>query len=181
MPGTYRLFLSSVCLFGCIYIYMPCMYSFHIISIKNKHTLNATSQHSHRRNWAMCLIGEYVCLCLCQKCLLPVSLATFGHFPSTHCCWSPVIATVIQVGNQAVVIWSEIRAVRRVVKQLPVEMLQQYSSVSSFMQTRVVMKKHYTVCQSSTPFVLNGPIPFFNCFAVHFWYYCGPLLHEFHQ
>jgi hypothetical protein len=42
--------------------------------------------------------------------------------------WQPVL----HVGKQVVVAWSEIRAVRRVVKQLPVEMLPQCSSASSW-------------------------------------------------
>jgi hypothetical protein len=57
---------------------------------------------------------------------------------------------------------SEIRAVRRVVKQLPVEMLQQYSSVNSCMRICIVMEEHYTGCQHSTPFVLNGPTQDFS-------------------
>jgi hypothetical protein len=54
-----------------------------------------------------------------------------------------------------VVARSEIRALKRVVKQLPVELLQQSSSASSCMRTRIVMEEDYTVCQHSTPFVLN--------------------------
>jgi hypothetical protein len=66
---------------------------------------------------------------------------------------------VLQVGEQVAVAWSEIRAVSRVVKQLPVEMLYQCSSASCYtrMRTRIVMEEHYTVCQHSTPFILNGP------------------------
>jgi hypothetical protein len=51
---------------------------------------------------------------------------------------------------------SEIRAVRMVVKQLPVEMFQQCSSVSSCMRTHIVMEKHYTGYRHFTPYVLNG-------------------------
>jgi hypothetical protein len=47
----------------------------------------------------------------------------------------------LQVGNQVVITWSKIRAVRWVVKELPVEMLQQCSSVSSCMQIHTVMKE----------------------------------------
>jgi hypothetical protein len=49
------------------------------------------------------------------------------------------------------------------------------------MRMRIVMEEHYTSCQHATPFVLNDPTLFFLCFAVHFWHYCGPLLHEFHH
>jgi hypothetical protein len=42
-----------------------------------------------------------------------------------------VIQSVLQVDEQVVVAQNEIRAVRRVVKELPVEMLQQCSSASS--------------------------------------------------
>jgi hypothetical protein len=56
----------------------------------------------------------------------------------------------------------EVRAVRRVVKQLPVEMLKQYSSAISCMRTRIVMEEHYSFngCQHSTFLVLNGPMLF---------------------
>jgi hypothetical protein len=60
-----------------------------------------------------------------------------------------------------VVVQSEMRAVRRVVKQLPVEMLQQCLSASSCMRMCSVMEELYTVCQHSTPFILNGPVQFF--------------------
>jgi hypothetical protein len=74
---------------------------------------------------------------------------------------------IFQAGKQVVVALSKIRAVRRVVKQLPVEMLQQCWSASSCMWICVVMK-HYTRYQCSMPFVLNGPMQFFQCFTVHF-------------
>jgi hypothetical protein len=54
-----------------------------------------------------------------------------------------------------VVARSEIRAVRRVVKQLPVEMLLQCSSASSCMRARSGMEEHYTGRQHSTSFVLH--------------------------
>jgi hypothetical protein len=56
---------------------------------------------------------------------------------------------------------SEIRAVRRVVKQLLLEMLQQCSSASICMQMCIVMEEQYTKCQHSMPCVLNGPKQFF--------------------
>jgi hypothetical protein len=70
---------------------------------------------------------------------------------------------ILQVGKQVVVARSEIRAVRRVVRQLPVEMLQQCSSANSCMQTHIVMEEYYkyTACQHSMPFVLNGPTQVF--------------------
>jgi hypothetical protein len=70
---------------------------------------------------------------------------------------APCSQPVLQVGKQAVVAWSEIWAVRKVVKQFPAEMSQQYFSVSSCTQIWVVMEEHYTGCQHSMPFVLNGP------------------------
>jgi hypothetical protein len=89
---------------------------------------------------------------------------------------------VLQKGKRVVVAQSEIRTVRRVVKQLPVQMLQQCSSASSSMRTHIDMQEHCIVCQHSMTFVLNGPTQFFfYCFAVHVWCYCGPLLHEFHH
>jgi hypothetical protein len=75
---------------------------------------------------------------------------------------------IIQVGKQVVVAWSEIRTVRRVIQQLPVEMLQQCSSASScpHMRTHIDMEEHYT-----TPIFLNGPVQFFLMFrnAKHGW------------
>jgi hypothetical protein len=71
---------------------------------------------------------------------------------------------VLQVGKEVVVGRSEVRAIRRVVKQLPVEMLKQCSSASSCMRTRIVMEEHYTVCQHSTTFVQNGPTRFYFVF-----------------
>jgi hypothetical protein len=64
-----------------------------------------------------------------------------------------------------VVTRSEIRAARRVVKQLPVKMLKQYSNASSCMLTRIAIEEHYTVCQHSKTFVLNGPMQFFLLFC----------------
>jgi hypothetical protein len=62
-----------------------------------------------------------------------VSSATFWRLPSTlitvEALWSQ---QVFQEGKQVVVSRSEIRAVRRVVKQLPDEMLQQCSSAAAF-------------------------------------------------
>jgi hypothetical protein len=52
---------------------------------------------------------------------------------------------------------SEIKAVRRVVKQLPVEMLYQCSNGSSCMWTRIVMEEQYTEYKHSMSFDLNGP------------------------
>jgi hypothetical protein len=41
------------------------------------------------------------------------------------------------------------------------------------MRTRTVMEEHYTGCQQSTPFVLNGPTQFFlvfpNTFLTLLW------------
>jgi hypothetical protein len=67
----------------------------------------------------------------------------------------PSIHPVLQEGKQAVVARSEITAPRRVVKQLPVEVLQHCSSSISCMLTHFVMEDYYAVCQHSTPFVLN--------------------------
>jgi hypothetical protein len=64
------------------------------------------------------------------------------------------------MSKQAVVAGSEIRALRRMVKQLPVEMLQQCSSACSCMRTHIVMDEHYTGCQHSMLFVLNGFMQF---------------------
>jgi hypothetical protein len=53
---------------------------------------------------------------------------------------------VFKVGKQVVVARREIRAVRRVIKHLLVEMILQCSSACSCMRTRIVMEEHYTVC-----------------------------------
>jgi hypothetical protein len=62
---------------------------------------------------------------------------------------------VLQVHKQVAVDRSEIMAGRRVVKQLPVDILKQCSTASNYKQTRIVMEEHYTGCQHSTIFVLN--------------------------
>jgi hypothetical protein len=90
---------------------------------------------------------------------------------------------VLQVRKQMSVTRSKIRAVRSVVKQFLAEELQQCSSESRCMRTRIVMEEHYeyTVCQHSMLFALNWPTQYFWCFAVRLWHYCGSLLHEFHH
>jgi hypothetical protein len=62
--------------------------------------------------------------------------------------WSQL---ALKVFKQVVVTQDEIRDVRRVVKQLQVQMLQQCSSASSCMRTRIFMEEHYTGCQHSKP------------------------------
>jgi hypothetical protein len=69
---------------------------------------------------------------------------------------------LLQVGKQVVVAQSEIKAVRRVVNLILVEMLQQCLSASSCMWMHIVMKEYYTGCQQSTPFVLNEPAQLFS-------------------
>jgi hypothetical protein len=83
---------------------------------------------------------------------------------------------VLHVRKQVIVAWSEIRAVRKVVKQLPVEMLQLRSSASSALSWRS------TTLDISIPCLLFWMTlcSFFLNFAMHFWHYCGPLLQEFH-
>jgi hypothetical protein len=95
---------------------------------------------------------------MCQRSQPPVSPDTFDTFHQlliiVEALWSQ---TALQVGKQVVVARSEMRAVRREVKQLPVEKLQQSLSASSYtrMRTRFGMEEHYTVCQHSAPFDLN--------------------------
>jgi hypothetical protein len=88
-------------------------------------------------------------------------------------CWS---LPVLQVGKQVVVARSEIRAVRRVVKQLPVEKLQQCSSVSSCYAG--------LYCHEGALHWMSALMVLFIFSvsqATHFWRYSGPWLHEFHQ
>jgi hypothetical protein len=85
---------------------------------------------------------------------MPVSSAKFWHIPSRQlliiieASW---FQPVLQAGKQAVVARSEIRAVRRVVKQLPVEMLQQYSSASSCTVCRRALSWKSTTPDGSIP------------------------------
>jgi hypothetical protein len=67
----------------------------------------------------------------------------------------------VSTSKQVVVARSEIKAVRRMVKQLPVETVQQCSSASSCTRRRIVMEELYTRCRRSTPFFLNVPTQFF--------------------
>jgi hypothetical protein len=55
-----------------------------------------------------------------------------------------------------VVILSELRAVRRGLKELPFEIHQENLIANSYMQTCVITEEHCTRYQDSTPFVLNG-------------------------
>jgi hypothetical protein len=107
-----------------------------------------------------------------------MSLAMYWHFPPTpHNCWS----AVLQVGKQVVVARSEIRAVRKVVKQRPVEMLQQYSSASSCIRMRIVMEVHYTRCQHSTPLfwmALRSILVFHNTFVTLLWSFAVEFYHQ---
>jgi uncharacterized Fe-S cluster protein YjdI len=64
---------------------------------------------------------------------------------------------------------SEIGAVRRVVQQLPVEVLQQCSSASSCMQMHIIIERLNTVCQHSMDFVLNGPTQLFSVSQYKLW------------
>jgi hypothetical protein len=66
------------------------------------------------------------------------------------------------MSKQVVITWSKIRAVRRVVRQLPVEMLQQCSCASSCIWMCIVVEEHYTECRHSMPFVRNGSAQFLS-------------------
>jgi hypothetical protein len=77
---------------------------------------------------------------------------------------------------------NKFRPVRRVVKQLPAEMLQQCSSGSSLMWICMVTEEHYTTYHHSMSFVLKGPMQcflvFHNTLLIFLWFF----LHEFqHQ
>jgi hypothetical protein len=112
--------------------------------------------------------NKFLYACVKEICHLWAQL----HFDTFHqlliiveALWSH---PVLHVGKQVVVTQSEIRAVRRVVKQPPVKVLQQRSITSSCMRVCIVMETHYIGYQHSVPFVLNGPTKFFYCFAIHF-------------
>jgi hypothetical protein len=83
----------------------------------------------------------------------------FWHLPSTpHYC-SRAVMTISSSGRYEQTGGSHSEKdqdSKRVVKQLPVEILQQCSSASSCMQMCIIMELHYTRCQHYTPFVLNG-------------------------
>jgi hypothetical protein len=81
---------------------------------------------------------------------------------------------VLQVRKQVLVARGEIRAVRRWSNNSQLK-------CSSSVRVCIVIDEHYTGCQNSTLFVHNGPTKFFQCLEIHFWRYCGPLLHEFHH
>jgi hypothetical protein len=67
-------------------------------------------------------------------------------FELSHVLTPSINSSVLQVGKQVVVTQSKIGAVRRVVKQPPVEILQQCSSASICMRMHIVMG-------STTPYV----------------------------
>jgi tRNA(Arg) A34 adenosine deaminase TadA len=63
----------------------------------------------------------------------------------------------------------EITALRRVLKQLQVEVFQQCISASSYVQMCIILMEEYFIeCQRSTPFVLNGPMHFY-CVLEYTW------------
>jgi hypothetical protein len=88
---------------------------------------------------------------------MPLSAVSSDNFDTFHNLLNIIVMLwsqpVLQVVRQVAVARSEIRAVRRVVQQLPVGMLQHCSNVSSRMRTRIV--------QHSTTFILNRPMQFF--------------------
>jgi hypothetical protein len=87
---------------------------------------------------------------------------TFYQLIIAEALWSQTA----QVGKQVVVARTELRAVRRMVRILQVEKLQQSSASScTHMRTRVViMEEHYTGCQHSASCDLNSSVQFFYCF-----------------
>jgi hypothetical protein len=112
--------------------------------------------------------NKFLYACVKEVCCLWAQplLDTFHQLLITvEALWSQL---ALQIGKQMVVVRSEISAVRRVVKELPVEMLWQCSSASSCMQTRILMEEHYTCCQHSTTFTRNGPTQFFLVFLCIF-------------
>jgi hypothetical protein len=80
-----------------------------------------------------------------------------------------------------VVARSEIRAVRRVVKQFPVEMLQQCSSASNCMRERALSWRSTTPDVSIPRLLFWIALSNILVYAIHLWRYCGSLLHKFHH
>jgi hypothetical protein len=101
---------------------------------------------------------------LSQGIIPRVSSVALSHLPSfLHYCWSAAISTsssgkwvvdalsAIREGGQTTPSWNSIRRwsnsqfkfCREVVRQLPIEMLQQCYSRNSFMRTPFVMEEHY--------------------------------------
>jgi hypothetical protein len=68
---------------------------------------------------------------------------------------------------------NEIRAIRKVVKQLTAEILLQCKRASSHMQARIVMEEHYksNECQYSKSFVLDSLTMNFQSFAINLMLY----------
>jgi hypothetical protein len=93
----------------------------------------------------------------------------FWHVPSTpHYCWSIVI-TISSSGGYTGGSHS-IKALRRVVKQLIVEMFHQCPNARSCVQMRIVMVEHYIRCSVSHAFCSEWP-------ALHSFYsFCNKLL-----
>jgi hypothetical protein len=100
--------------------------------------------------------NKFLYVCVKEVCCLLAKLC----FNTFHQLIISAEMLLLQVGKQVVVAQSEIRAARRMIKQLTVEMLQQCLSVSSCMQMCIVMDQHYTICQHSISFILNDPMQF---------------------
>jgi hypothetical protein len=94
-----------------------------------------------------------------ESFVLPRSNTFHYFFNIAEELWSQ---PVLQVCELEIVTGSEIWALRKVVKQLPVEMLQQCWIANSCMRKRIVMGEHYTGYQHSTPSFLNGQRSYFS-------------------
>jgi hypothetical protein len=106
--------------------------------------------------------GSKLCMAVSKSAVYELSHVLIPSISSStvEALWSQ---PVLHLGQQVLAARSEIRAVRRVVKQLPVEMIQQCLSANSCMRARIVVDEHYTECQHSDPFPLNGrPCAFIN-------------------
>jgi hypothetical protein len=117
--------------------------------MQNPRTYCSISQRSRRRNtFLFDYFNEGCCLW---------ALVRFGTFRQLHTAAEELLSEpVLREGKQVVVAWT----VMKVVKQLPVEMPRQCSSVSS-----CVMEERHTVYQHFHDFVGNGYRNLFWCFS----------------
>jgi len=75
----------------------------------------------------------------------------------------------------------EVRATGWVVKQVPTKFLEQGLCACSCVWACVVVQKHNTWRQHSSPFVFNGSAQFFQSFTICFWCYRGSRFHKLNQ
>jgi hypothetical protein len=141
---------------------------------KYVHT-EATSQRSHSWYWGTCRIGDMF-LCLCQRRLPPVSSATFWHFPLTHNCWSIVVSNSSSDRYTGGSRWEWDQGCKEGGQTTP-----RWNAPAVFECEQLYAEAYCHAVKISCLLFWMALRKFLGVFAVHVWFYCAPLLYEFHH